>query len=76
MTTVQIMEAARDMLPYTSEFKHDIIRIPVRSTHSFDAESCLPSNALIVPDKSFYEVEFRKLYIKNIAGDWEFVKIY
>jgi hypothetical protein len=76
MTAVQIIEAARNMLPYTSEFEHDIIRIPVRNKHSFDTGACLPSNASIAPDKSFYEVEFKKLYIKNIAVGWEFVKIY
>lgn len=74
MTTAQIVEAARKKLPYTSEFEHEVIRIPVRNTN-------LETN-LLQPDvptaykKPFYEVEFKKQYISKIAIGWEFVKIY
>jgi len=74
MTTAQIIDAARKKLPYTSEFDHDIIRVPVKNT---DIETGLLQPAAIADyKKPFYEVEFKKQYIKNIAVGWEFVKIY
>ena len=76
MTAVQIIEAARALLPFTSEFEHDVIRIPVKNKYPFDVESNLQQNTSTALDKSFYEVEFKKLYINNIAVGWEFIKIY
>ena len=74
MTTAQIIEAARKKLPYTSEFDHDIIRVPVKNT---DIETSLLQPAAVAGyEKPFYEVEFKKQYIKSIAVGWEFVKIY
>jgi hypothetical protein len=77
MTTAQIIEAARQMLPYTSEFDHDVIRVPVSTKHRFEIETSLlqPDDAVAF-HKRFYEVEFRKQYIKNVAIGWEFVNIY
>ena len=77
MTNAQIIEAAREMLPYTSEFDHDVIRVPVSTSHRFEIEtSLLQSDDIIAFHKRFYEVEFRKQYIKGVAIGWEFVKIY
>ncbi len=76
MTAVQIIEAARELLPFTSEFEHDVIRIPVKNKYPFDVESNLQQYTSTALDKSFYEVEFKKLYIKNVAVGWEFTKIY
>jgi hypothetical protein len=77
MTTAQIIEAAREMLPYTSEFDHDVIRVPVSTRHRFEIEtSLLQSDDALVLHKRFYEVEFRKQYIRGIAIGWEFVKVY
>lgn len=74
MTTAQIIAAARRKLPYTSEFDHDVIRVPVSNT---DIETnLLQPDAPTTYEKPFYEVEFKKLYIKSIAIGWEFVKIY
>jgi len=77
MTTAQIIEAAQQMLPYTSEFDHDVIRVPVSTIHRFEIETSLlqPDESMII-QKRFYEVEFRKQYIKGVAIGWEFVKIY
>jgi hypothetical protein len=77
MTTIQIIETAREMLPYTSEFEHNVIRVPVGNPKPYDTDATgLPLNYRILAGKPFYEVEFRKQYIKNIAIGWEFVNIY
>jgi hypothetical protein len=77
MTTAQIIEVAREMLPYTSEFDHDVIRVPVSIKHRFEIEtSLLQSDDAIAFYKRFYEVEFRKQYIRGVAIGWEFVKVY
>jgi len=77
MTKIQIIEAARQMLPYTAEFDHDVIRVPVRNKYPFQIELSLqqPDNDTTF-HKSFYEVEFKKQYVKNVAIGWEFVNIY
>ena len=74
MTAVQIIEAARQKLPYLSEFEHEVIRVPVSNTDT--AASQLSTGVFTTYEKPFYEVEFKKQYIKNIAIGWEFVKIY
>jgi len=77
MIAVQIIEVARQMLPYTSEFDHDVIRVPVSNKHLLETEaSLLQPDDSITFDKRFYEVEFRKQYIKEVAIGWEFVNIY
>ncbi len=77
MTTAQIIAAAREMLPYTSEFDHDVIRVPVSIKHRFEIEtSFLQPDDSIAFHKRFCEVEFRKQYIRDVAIGWEFVKIY
>ena len=77
MTTTQIIEAAREMLPYTSEFDHDVIRVPVSIKRRFEIETrLLQQDDSIAFHKRFYEIEFRKQYIKSVAIGWEFVKIY
>lgn len=77
MTAAQIIEVAQQMLPYTSEFDHDVIRVPVINKHRFGIETSLqqPDNSIAL-DKRFYEVEFRKQYIGNVAIGWNFVNIY
>ena len=77
MTAAQIIEAARRMLPYTSEFDHDVIRVPVSNKHRLEIEtSLLQTDDPTIFDKRFYEVEFRKQYIKEVAIGWEFVNIF
>ena len=77
MTAAQIIEVALQMLPYTSEFDHDVIRVPVSNNYHFELETSLlfidDADAF---DRPFYEVEFRKQYIKGVAIGWEFVNIY
>lgn len=74
MTAVQIIEAARRKLPYLAEFEHDVIRVPVSDKDI--ASSLLQNDEYSTYENHFYEVEFRKEYIKSVAVGWEFVKIY
>ena len=76
MTNTQIIETEWDLLPYTSEFEHDVIRMPVRNKNPADIEPLLRGSKNITGTRPFYEVEFRKQYIKSVAVGWEFVSIY
>ena len=56
MTTAQIIEVAQQMLPYTSEFDHDVIRVPVSSKHLLQIEAGLQKlNDSFTFNRRFYE---------------------
>ena len=71
MVLCEIIEKAREQLPFTSDFESDRIRVIVIKDLNIDLESQL--DAPIGYDKPCYEVDFRKQYVNGIIIGWEFV---
>ncbi len=71
MNLEKIIEKARELLPFTSDFENDKIRVILMKDLNIDLESQL--DAPTCYDSAYHEVEFRKQYVNGIIIGWEFV---
>jgi hypothetical protein len=71
MTLEQIIEKAREDLPYASDFEMPDIRIPVQNFIPLVEPLTAPTEY----DRPVYIVHFRKQYISHIVVGWEFVEL-
>lgn len=75
MTATEIIDIAREKLPFTSEVWQNEWQVPVENIHAFELQLAYPLKA---PSKIFtscYLVTFRKKKIMRVVVGWEFVDL-